>query len=171
MRRQQRPGVYLQGVPSGRLHCGVTAVEPFSQVFHGAEMVLEVVFFSNFLEPLRSRGQPARLVGEPTVRIRKFRARWAHSAMFIPRKPPILTSPSFFAPIVHVLLPVCQDGTGKVSTESLDDLIERPHMISNPRLHGWRNTDSRMNAGEVVVHQVERQRMPVIFDLLGMGIG
>ena len=44
-------------------------------------------------------------------------------------------------------------------------------MIGNARLHGWRNSQSLMDASEVVVHEIERQCMMVILDLLAVCIG
>lgn len=44
-------------------------------------------------------------------------------------------------------------------------------MIGNARLHDWRNSQTLMDASEVVAHEIERRCMTVILDLLAVWIG
>ena len=46
------------------------------------------------------------------------------------------------------------------------DLVQRPDVISHPRLHSRRNAQRLVDPGEVIVHEVERQRRLVIVHLL-----
>ena len=50
------------------------------------------------------------------------------------------------------------------------DFLERPHVIRNPRCHRGCDSERLVDAGEVVVHVVERYGRFVVLDLLGEAI-
>ena len=52
----------------------------------------------------------------------------------------------------------------------IHDFLDLPNMISDARRHRGRHAQGLMDAREVVVHEVERDRVGVVLDLLGEGV-
>ena len=52
-----------------------------------------------------------------------------------------------------------------------NNFLDRPNMIGNPRLHGWRDAESLMDSRKIVKHEIERECVDMILNLFGMRIG
>ena len=50
------------------------------------------------------------------------------------------------------------------------DLLNRPHMRTEPRFHRRSNAQGLMHATEVVVHMKQREHSDVIIELLAEGV-
>lgn len=60
---------------------------------------------------------------------------------------------------------------GAVGVEHRQQVINAPRLLSNASGHGWRGLEREVLPAEVVVHEVERYRVAVVRDLLGVPIG
>ena len=57
-------------------------------------------------------------------------------------------------------------GYGSTSVKQRNHFLNSPRVICNTSFHCRSDTQRLMHAAEVVVHEVERDRVPEIFDFL-----
>ncbi len=57
-------------------------------------------------------------------------------------------------------------GNARSCISKIDNLCNGPYMLTNPRFHGRSNSESLMNAHEVIPHIEEGDHMDVILNLL-----
>lgn len=63
------------------------------------------------------------------------------------------------------------DGTGKVSRQQLDWLLDRPQVIRDSRHHGRAHTDHRVGVAEVVEYEEHRHGECVVLRPSRVGVG
>lgn len=55
--------------------------------------------------------------------------------------------------------------------DQVDDFIKAPDVVCDPRLHGRRDPERPVDAAEIVVHEVQADRVHVVLDLLAEPVG
>ena len=56
-------------------------------------------------------------------------------------------------------------------TQQRNDFVYAPNMVRYARRHRWRDAQRLMDAGEVVEHVVQSDRMLMVLELLGEAVG
>lgn len=59
----------------------------------------------------------------------------------------------------------------KSSIQQLRQILDIPKMLGDARGHRWRDLERLMDAAEIVIHEVQRNRRFVVLDLLAERIG